>query len=89
MPIHIGQLISSVTVSSPTAAGGRPTAPMPPLDLVLRQSSQQSAPAVPSPTAVADSTSNPAPAPSVDPKDLADRVYRLMIDEAVIARERA
>jgi hypothetical protein len=89
MPIHIGQLISSVTVGSPTTAGRRPTAPMPPLDLVLRQSSQESAPAVPPPTAVAGSTSSPAPAPSVDPKALADRVYRLMIDEAVIARERA
>jgi hypothetical protein len=88
MPIHIGQLISNVTINPPTGSEGRPTPPSPTLDLVLRQPSQESAPAI-LPAAVAGSASNPASSPPVDPEALADRVYRLLIDEAVIARERA
>ena len=87
MPVHIGQLISNVTVSQPSASRGRQTMPMPALDLVLRQSSSGATEPDQADPTVAMSD-NPALPPPVDPKALADRVYHLLLDEAAIARER-
>jgi hypothetical protein len=87
MPVHIGQLISNVNIGPPTGSDGRSTASMPSLDLVLRRSSAEPG-AAGQPESPVSPTDSPPSSPSADPKALADRVYRLMRDEAIIARER-
>jgi hypothetical protein len=87
MPIHIGQLISNVNVGRSSESRRTQTTAMPALDLVLRQSSEESAvPGQADPTV--GTSDNATPPPAVDPKALAERVYRLLLDEAAIARER-
>jgi len=98
MPVHIGQLISNVTITQRSSSGGGQTMGVPadtapasealaPLDLVLRQPA--SVPLAPSPAdPTGDVANGPAPPLQVDSKALAERVYRLLRDEAAIARER-
>ncbi len=100
MPIHVGELTSNVTVTREASSQPGPTAPataavvpaaevLPPLETVL---SQTTAGLDASRTvAVEDRRTKDAPAasaPVVDPKALADRVYRIMRDDLIIARER-
>ena len=100
MPLHIGELTSNVTVtqgaddraitSAPVTEAVVPAAErLPPLEMVLSQTTAE--PAEPESVVSSNQQETEAPgrpAPVVDPKALADRVYRMMRDDLIIARER-
>ncbi len=100
MPIHVGELTSNVTVTRGVTSRAAPSAPataavvpaaetLPPAEMVLSNTTAE--PNASKPTAAEDrqtKDASDASAPVVDPKALADRVYRIMRDDLLIARER-
>jgi hypothetical protein len=100
MPIHVGELTSNVTVMRAASSQPGPTVPataavvpaaeaLPPTEMVLSQTT--AGPEASGTVAEEDRRTrdaHDASAPVVDPKALADRVYRIMRDDLIIARER-
>jgi hypothetical protein len=103
MPIHIEELTSNVTITQ-EAASHAPNSPpvmaatvpaaeeLPPLEMVVSNATAAtSAHDTGVGLDVQETTGTAAPAesaPPVDPQALAERVYRLMREDLMIARER-